>query len=404
MKYFFQALAFGLLLFFAGCSKDFEPSGLSDAEIIQMIQSSNLEDISKSDLPTTSQEVVNQDYFDYMDVATRQASGLGYEVALAGRGHRVGSRHEIYFNLEGRKLDPNDWGNKRGWNKDGYDREFGDKEDWRCFELIFPLTFNMPDGSSVIVENDSENSWDQIKTWYEANPDSEEKPQMQFPVVIFYEDDTYTLNSSEELRGAYSRCEPRRGRDENKRNQQCFSLVYPVTYTMPDGSTMEVTGDDEEGWSALKAWYEDNTGYEEVMPELSYPVDIVFETEEGESVTTLNSEEELELAKRDCREEWEEGEGEEDWEEGEDNGRDCFEVVLPITFVMPDGSSLTVSEEEDWLNVRLWYEENGDVEEEPSYQFPVDILYETENGNTIVTINNQEEMEAAEEECWEDEG
>ena len=77
MKYFFQALAFGLLLFFVSCSKEFEPSGLSDAEIIQMIQSSNLEDISKSDLPTTSQEVVNQDYYDYMDVATRQASGLG---------------------------------------------------------------------------------------------------------------------------------------------------------------------------------------------------------------------------------------------------------------------------------------------------------------------------------------
>ena len=71
MKYFFQALACGLLLFFGGCSKEFEPSGLSDAEIIQMIQSSNLEEISKSDLPTTSQEVVNQDYFDYMDVATR---------------------------------------------------------------------------------------------------------------------------------------------------------------------------------------------------------------------------------------------------------------------------------------------------------------------------------------------
>ena len=49
---------------------------------------------------------------------------------------------------------------------------------------------------------------------------------------------------------------------------------------MPDGSTMEVTGDNEEGWSTLKAWYEDNTGYEEVMPELSYPVDIIFETEE----------------------------------------------------------------------------------------------------------------------------
>ena len=133
--------------------------------------------------------------------------------------------------------------------------------------------------------------------------------------------------------------------------RECFSLVYPVSYTLPDGSVMEVASNDEEGWSALKAWYENNTGYEEVMPELVYPVDIVFEAEEGESVTTLNSEEELELAKRDCREEW---------EEGEDDGRDCFEMVLPITFVMPDGSSLTVSEEEDWLNVRLWYEENGE--------------------------------------------
>ena len=27
--------------------------------------------------------------------------------------------------------------------------------------------------------------------------------------------------------------------------------------------------------------YEDNTGYEEVMPELSYPVDILFETDYG---------------------------------------------------------------------------------------------------------------------------
>ena len=78
--------------------------------------------------------------------------------------------------------------------------------------------------------------------------------------------------------------------------------------------------------------------------------------------------------------------------------------MLPVTFVMPDGSSLTVSDDEDWSNVRLWYEENGDVEEEPSYQFPVDVIYETESGNTIVTMNNQEEMEVAEEECLEYEG
>ena len=485
MKSFFKLLILSLLVFLASCSKNLEPSGLSDAEIIQLIQESDLMDVSMTDLPSRSQNVVIEDYFEYIDVASRKASGLGYEVALAGRGHRVGSRHEIYFNVEGRKLDPNDWGGKRGWNKDGYSREFDSEKDWRCFELVFPITFNMPDGSSVTIESDEESSWDEIKSWYESNPDSEEKPEMQFPVVIFYDNDTYTLNSSDELRGAYSRCEPRRKRDEHKRNRHCFSLVYPViytlpdgstmevtsddeegwsllknwyeentgyeeimpelnypvdivfeteegenvvtvnndeemqeakegchdawshrecfflvypvTYTMPDGSTMEVTSDDEEGWSLLKNWYEENTGYEEIMPELNYPVDIVFETEEGENAVTINSEEEMELAKRDCMEEWEEGEGEDsDWE--------CFEVVLPVTFVMPDGSFLTVSQEVDWRNIELWYVENGDVEDEPGYQFPIDIAYETEEGNDIVTISNQEELEAAEQDCWGEDG
>ena len=485
MKSFFKLLILSLLVFLASCSKNLEPRGLSDAEIIQLIQESDLMDVSMTDLPSRSQNVVIEDYFEYIDVASRKASGLGYEVALAGRGHRVGSRHEIYFNVEGRKLDPNDWGGKRGWNKDGYSREFDSEKDWRCFELVFPITFNMPDGSSVTIESDEESSWDEIKSWYESNPDSEEKPEMQFPVVIFYDNDTYTLNSSDELRGAYSRCEPRRKRDEHKRNRHCFSLVYPViytlpdgstmevtsddeegwsllknwyeentgyeeimpelnfpvdivfeteegenvvtvnndeemqeakegchdalshrecfflvypvTYTMPDGSTMEVTSDDEEGWSLLKNWYEENTGYEEIMPELNYPVDIVFGTEEGENAVTINSEEEMELAKRDCMEEWEEGEGEDsDWE--------CFEVVLPVTFVMPDGSLLTISQEVDWRNIELWYVENGDVEDEPGYQFPIDIAYETEEGIDIVTISNQEELEAAEQDCWGEDG
>ena len=397
MKSFYKLFILSSLVFLASCSKDLEPTGLSDAEIIQLIQESDLMDVSMTDLPSSSQNVVIEDYFEYIDVASRKASGLGYEVALAGRGHRVGSRHEIYFNVEGRKLDPNDWGDKRGWNKDGYGREFDGEKDWRCFELVFPITFNMPDGSSVTIESDEESSWNEIKSWYESNPDSEEKPEMQFPVVIFYDNDTYTLNSSDELRGAYSRCEPRRKRDEHKRNRHCFSLVYPVIYTLPDGSTMEVTSDDEEGWSLLKNWYEENTGYEEIMPELNYPVDIVFETEEGENVVTINSEEEMELAKRDCMEEWEEGEGEDsDWE--------CFEVVLPVTFVMPDGSLLTISQEVDWRNIELWYVENGDIEDEPGYQFPIDIAYETEEGNDIVTISNQEELEAAEQDCWGEDG
>ena len=66
---------------------------------------------------------------------------------------------------------------------------------------------------------------------------------------------------------------------------------------------------------------------------------------------------------------------------------------------MPDGSFLTVSEEVDWRNLELWYVEN-DSEEEPAFQFPLDIFLEEEQ--QVVTVNNQEEMEAIEQECWGD--
>ena len=484
MNSFNKLFIFSLLLFFSSCSKDFGPTGLSDAEIIQLIKESALTDVSITDLPSRSQDVVIQDYFEYDDVASRKASGLGYEVALAGRGHRIGSRHEIYFNVEGRKLDPNDWGDKRGWDKDGYDREFDGEKDWRCFNLVFPITFNMPDGSSVIVESDEEGNWDVIKSWYEANPDSEEKPEMEFPIVINYENDTYTLNSSDELQGAYSRCEPRRKRDEHKRKRHCFSLVYPVSYALPDGSVMDVASDDEEGWAAVKSWYSDNSEFEGVMPELAYPVDIVYELEDGEMITTINSEEEMYAAKAECYDDWgpeecfslvypvsytlpdgsvmdvasddEEGwaavkswygdntefegvmpelaypvdilyeteEGEtvitinsdeemgvakrdchENWDEdeGDDEERRCFDVVLPVTFLMPDGSSLVVAEESDWRSIDEWYVENSDVEEEPDYQFPIEVVYDSEEGSNTVVINNQEELQAAEQDCLEDE-
>ena len=35
------------------------------------------------------------------------------------------------------------------------------------------------------VGSDSEEEWQEIKSWYDDNPESEEKPVMQFPVVYF---------------------------------------------------------------------------------------------------------------------------------------------------------------------------------------------------------------------------
>ena len=378
-----------LLLMIAGCDlgvkQEYETS---DAELIQMIIDSDKVDIDISELPEQSQTYLSNDG-EYDELGSRYASQLGYEVERIGKGSKSGRRGDVYFNVEGRKLNPNDWG-KRG-------RGFGvgKKEDWECFTLEFPVSFNMPDGSLVTVEADNEQSWAEIKAWYESNHDSEERPTMQFPVGILFDEESLVIENQEEMRSAYQECYPKRdGEWSRDRDETCFYLVYPVTYVMPDGSTISVTSDDEDGWSDLKDWYEENEDSED-KPELQYPVDIVVETEEGSSTVTINGEEEMAAAKRECHTEWEE-----DWDE--DDERDCFEYVLPVTFLMPDGSTITVEDEEGWYSLRVWYEENRGYEEEPSIQYPIDISQETEEGLITVTLTSGEEMEEVYSECYDD--
>ena len=378
-----------LLLMIAGCDlgvkQEYETS---DAELIQMIIDSDKVDIDISELPEQSQTYLSNDG-EYDELGSRYASQLGYEVERIGKGSKSGRRGDVYFNVEGRKLNPNDWG-KRG-------RGFGvgKKEDWECFTLEFPVSFNMPDGSLVTVEADDEENWAEIKTWYETNQDSEERPTMQFPVGILFDEESLVIENQEEMRSAYQECYPKRdGEWSRDRDETCFYLVYPVTYVMPDGSTISVTSDDEDGWSDLKDWYEENEDSED-KPELQYPVDIVVETEEGTSTVTINGEEQMAAAKRECHTEWEE-----DWDE--DDERDCFEYVLPVTFLMPDGSTITVEDEEGWYSLRVWYEENRGYEEEPSIQYPIDISQETEEGLITVTLTSGEEMEEVYSECYDD--
>ena len=378
-----------LLLMIAGCDlgvkQEYE---ISDAELIQMIIDADKVDIDISELPEQSQTYLNNDG-EYDELGSRYASQLGYEVERIGKGSKSGRRGDVYFNVEGRKLNPNDWG-KRG-------RGFGvgKKEDWECFTLEFPVSFNMPDGSLVTVEADDEENWAEIKTWYETNQDSEERPTMQFPVGILFDEESLVIENQEEMRSAYQECYPKRdGEWSRDRDETCFYLVYPVTYVMPDGSTISVTSDDEDGWSDLKDWYEENEDSED-KPELQYPVDIIIETEEGTSTVTINGEEEMAAAKRECHTEWEE-----DWDE--DDERDCFEYVLPVTFLMPDGSTITVEDEEGWYSLRVWYEENRGYEEEPSIQYPITISKETEEGFITITLTSDEEMEEVYSECYDD--
>ncbi len=378
MKYTIQILLTAFLFMMAGCQDSgTEPAGLSDIELIQAIIDADKISVGMDGLPSNSKTIVEEDYNEYDDIDTKKAYGLGYEVSMDGKGHKMGHRCEVYFNLEGRKLDPNaKRGDKSDWDRDD------DKGDWKCFDLVLPVTYVMPDGSTITVNSNDEDDWVQLKAWYDANPNSEEKPTLQYPVDISFETRdgsiTVTVTNDEEMRNAYLRCG---GRDDDVR--ECFELILPVSFVMPDGSTIAVENDS--GWVDLRSWYEENPDAEG-RPELQYPVDILFDDE----TVTINNPEEMNIVKREC------------WEY-EDEGRECFGLVYPVTFIMPDGLSIVVAtdDENGWQEVKDWYDENPESEDRPTLQYPVDIIYRTIDGDSTVTINNEEEMEAAKDECRE---
>ena len=392
-------LPLALLLIIAGCAND-EPKGMSDAELVQaIIDSETKTEVSMEALPTAARGTMEENYLDeYLHLHSMKASMLGYEVSIAGRAANAGKRGEVYFNIDGRKLDPNDYNDDyKDWYGDrgDFDKdEFGEKRDWNCFEIVHPYTIMMPNGTSYTIESDEDTNLDEIKRYYEENQGVDEKPALVFPVnILGYDGETEAINNEEEMKNAYRECSVR-DRDRDWDRRECFELVFPVTYIMPDGSTYEISSDeDESGWEELKEWYDSNPDSDQ-RPELQYPVDIITWENEESATITINSEEEMIAAKEECREMWGE-------ESDTDDGAACYAFVYPIFYTMPDGSVIEITTDEDesgWMAIREYYQSNPSEESEPSLQYPVDIIFRTEDGNETVTVNSANDLDAVEEE------
>jgi predicted SprT family Zn-dependent metalloprotease len=50
-----------------------------------------------------------------------------------------------------------------------------------CLELSFPITYIMPDGTTI-TGNDRKEVGTAMSSWHDANPDSKERAVMQYPV------------------------------------------------------------------------------------------------------------------------------------------------------------------------------------------------------------------------------
>lgn len=77
-----------------------------------------------------------------------------------------------------------------------------------CFRFIYPLTYTMPDGSTVTGENAME-IHQAFREWYEAHPDVMQRPELHFPVQIKFRhrDDLVTIENYDQLHRAYHSCD-----------------------------------------------------------------------------------------------------------------------------------------------------------------------------------------------------
>ncbi len=209
-------------------------------------------------------------------------------------------------------------GNDDEENQDDFDLEFTD-----CFEIVFPITLILPDSSQVIIA-DQEMLEAELEAWYEQNPEVEDEFSVVFPVNIISEGMETTLANEDEFVALIESCEDEDDEEddgdeddgeededededeeddddkdeddyEGEFNEDCFVVLFPLSFTLPDG-TITNAADLDEALAVIEAYYEANPDIEE-EPELVFPVSIEFE--DG-TVKEINSEEEFEMAEEDC--------------------------------------------------------------------------------------------------------
>ena len=278
---------FVLALILHSCNKDIDGfdilDKMSDDELIEAIaKSSEKQEIDYNQLPSSAKNIINEDYETMTADISLKVEDLGYEVRMIDYTPlNVADKNEVYFNKNGRELVPEDKKSEKGKRK----------KKKNPFKFVFPVSFEMPDGSTIIA-NDKDQLKSSIKAWHDENPDTKEKPKLVYPVDLeFRGGKIVTVNNEEEMKKLRKKIK------ERQRSKKPFKFVFPVSFEMPDGST--ITANDREGLKSLiKAWYDENPDSKQ-KPKLIYPVDLDF----GDGkIVTVNSEEEMKEIKEKLRE------------------------------------------------------------------------------------------------------
>lgn len=259
-----------------------------------------------------------------------------------------------------------------------------------CYEIDFPLTFILEDGSTATAQNE-----DDLENIFDSEP---YPVDWEYPINLVDPEtgETAVANDEVELANYIIGClfeewgEEGEGHDECDSLAlgyiDCYDIVYPFTFVLEDGS--HVTVQDE---SELDDIIFSNNPPEDFV----YPIELI--DEDGE-VHLVESEEDLEDLLDECEEE----------EEFDEEGivyiftlvstdldapevEACYNYVYPVSVMDDDGEVLSANSDDELFDL---LEENDYLED---FVYPLSVI-ELETGETL-TINDEEEAWELIEDC-----
>ena len=215
-----------LLFIFLFTACEFEDI-MSDDELIDaIINAEEKVQILESDLPIDAKNTMSSDIPDDFFDKGSLASQLGYQINMRSFDFFfLGVKSDdIFFDLSGRELFRTQGYNKSDDKKDDDGKDDDGKDDKsdkdgkkdgkkdrkkNCFYLEYPVSLELPNGSTIKV-NDKKEAIESLKKWYKENPNVKEKASLVFPVSIYWvekeEKTKYDVESEIEMKELFAKC------------------------------------------------------------------------------------------------------------------------------------------------------------------------------------------------------
>ena len=225
MKYsIFKFLPLLFIFLFTACETD---DIMSDDELIDAIMNAEEKvQILETDLPLDAKNTMSNDIPDDFFDKGSLASQLGYQINMRSFDFFfLGVKSDdIFFNLSGRELFRTEGYKKSDDKKDDKSDKEGKKNGKKdrkknCFYLEYPVSLELPNGSTIKV-NDKKEAIESLKKWYKENPNVKEKASLVFPVSVYWvekeEKTKYDVESEIEMKELFTKCKG--SKDKEKKN------------------------------------------------------------------------------------------------------------------------------------------------------------------------------------------